>query len=1435
MTSSPDGLSFVDSLILGSALASYMKYLEGQGKKRDHLYNTGATLWKTRYFSSFKTQLEEFIGKPFVEEGRAPQLKTPYRYLMRTRQVKRITDTLPAFMTKFALWLSANKDAFASVVGMRARRAILELSHVDFSEDPRGQLYALSLIRFTEPSAKRQEKWVDKAAKAAGVVVTQAEEAVRDLQVARTLGQTIEEISARISVQDSGSLESVDLKEQRSVAYQELEDLAQSMEEPQAAYSAAVSAMQGDAADEVVKKYGLTSQQEAVIRQEGPMVVAAGAGSGKTGTVVAKVDYMINKQGLNPEKVAVVSFTRAASAEVSHRIETKVGQTGTFLGRTTHALARHILSTFGGSDPVLRRKFGRNLSQAIRSTDNADKLWKVALKQVEMSVGEHEEEQEQIQTLLGYMSRLPSNRFFDSLRNWLQYRGMLTTGQLKALRKALDARGKAFVDQLLRSRTAARKPKLYSEYERTPAMQRFNIGAKDLIDPVSEVKHTPKRLKLAVDNLRTDRVSVDDAWKLVKEDEIDTIVAAAYDAYEWLKEHDQIIGPAMDYTDQIIMALEVLERSDRAKQRAQSLFDAMIVDEAQDLNQVQFDFFSILAEKAKVFALVGDDKQCLAKGSLVNTPFGYTKIEELKVGDEVLSWRNGEVAFQRVGHVQPTHWTHGFQVTTTSGRSLTMSPNHKLWATPPCVDGEEVAVYLMYRKDKGYRIGITNKGGGPEYLNTYGGRAFLEKAERMWIVDICPNREEALYREQELSLQYGIPTSVFEGEHRKLNQERLNQERLNRIFDQFGDRGQKLLEDQHLSFDLPHWMSHGYTKHDRGRHIIHLKAHGKKGSLVSLEWPLDTELFSAGSRFASAVTSGKNHRIRKMFSNYREASNYAELLRQETDAAIMQRLSTPFKYLSKVTASGLFPGMKIMACDQGHVFMDEIESVESVAGEFYGLDVEDASNFFAEDILTSNSIYAFRGAKPSNFIGMTSREGVATLTMDLNWRSGSQIVEAANRLIAHNTDQIPMVCTAHPSKGTGQIRIQDISTHEDAAALAAEQIAASIRQGDSPSDFGILVRNNAEMDAFCLQLITRGVPYRLLRGNISVFDKFSIRAMLAWIRLSVGGTREQVNEAVLHAHRTPGFGLNQAFGANLEDAVSGTQSYLDYLLSGKPVYTGRQSYRNNKFVKPYVDAIKYARAFDSLPTSELMQQLLKLPGLQKTFEAALMEKVDPSDINEEGGEDDITEDQIRAEALAPLRPFLELASHLTNPSNFMDMAQKMKDANIRAQKNSPTTGDDFKEPAVLIGTTHSWKGLQAKHVFVEMAGAVFPYQKKTKLGFEEPDPVALREERRLAYVAITRGEQSVTVLNPAVNYRGQEDSPPSPFLSEMCVPVEDQAEEAAEAEAEAIVEDRDLSEMARVASQPRYEGMFASNIIETFLGFSPRTAVDFLDFEDDDQ
>lgn len=422
------------------------------------------------------------------------------------------------------------------------------------------------------------------------------------------------------------------------------------------------------------------------------------------------------------------------------------------------------------------------------------------------------------------------------------------------------------------------------------------------------------------------------------------------------------------------------------------------------------------------------------------------------------------------------------------------------------------------------------------------------------------------------------------------------------------------------------------------------------------------------------------------------------------------------------------------------------------------------------------SIYEFRGADPNEFIEKSDLrpggDNFKTKLLDINFRSGSAIVNAANQLIAHNKKQIPMVCKTVPAKGMGSIRSLTVGSAVEAAATVASRITEMVESHVVPihdtkkgqggyASFGLALRSNREAYTYGLELIKRGIPFK---ANKNFFTDPGTKALIGWMTLVEKGTSadEHANEAVLDATYAPSSRLGRdTLEEKLETAV-GNGSFVEYLLKpeAKRLYSGQWA----EHIQVFIGNVKDALEFKGSP-EEILDQILNLKGVDDlTVREAMIERVrDDSEamaeLSAESSDGTVTDEQIEAMALAPIAPLLGLVKDREDLTGAMAYVRRLK--NVNAKISSKDTEKEIDRDAVTIGTVHSWKGLEVPHLFVPMEGAKFPSLRAD-----------IESERRLAYVAMTRAEESCTVFDIPTVVTGPGGKPfiiRSQFIDEACL------------------------------------------------------------------
>lgn len=394
----------------------------------------------------------------------------------------------------------------------------------------------------------------------------------------------------------------------------------------------------------------------------------------------------------------------------------------------------------------------------------------------------------------------------------------------------------------------------------------------------------------------------------------------------------------------------------------------------------------------------------------------------------------------------------------------------------------------------------------------------------------------------------------------------------------------------------------------------------------------------------------------------------------------------------------------------------------------------------------SQSIYSFRGANIDNILSFQSRFKEAKLfKLEQNYRSTQSIVEAANSLIKHNSNQIPKNVYSKNDKGESLIYKPAYSDKEEAL-IVCREIKRIKRQDDCQySDFAILYRTNAQSRSFEEEFRKQGIPYRIY-GGLSFFQRKEIKDVIAYFRLVANPDDEEAFKRIIN-YPARGIGnttLAKIATCALDNHVSFWQVISSPEHYGLGVNKGTlaklESFR--LMISGFVEKSASMNAFD------LGDTIVKESGIS-------------ADIYKSGSRDpeDLARQENLEELLGGMQSFVEecreegreqeayLTDYLQGVALLTDLDSK---------------GDDD-EPRVSLMTVHASKGLEFPTVFVVgLEENIFPSAIVSTLR-------ELEEERRLLYVAITRAEKHC-VLTSAKNrfrYGKMEFGNPSRFIKEI--------------------------------------------------------------------
>lgn len=394
----------------------------------------------------------------------------------------------------------------------------------------------------------------------------------------------------------------------------------------------------------------------------------------------------------------------------------------------------------------------------------------------------------------------------------------------------------------------------------------------------------------------------------------------------------------------------------------------------------------------------------------------------------------------------------------------------------------------------------------------------------------------------------------------------------------------------------------------------------------------------------------------------------------------------------------------------------------------------------------SQSIYSFRGANIDNILNFQKHfKGAKLFKLEQNYRSTQSIVEAANSLIKHNSNQIPKNVYSKNDKGERLIYKPAYSDKEEAL-IVCREIKRIKRQDDCQySDFAILYRTNAQSRSFEEEFRKQGIPYRIY-GGLSFFQRKEIKDVIAYFRLVANPDDEEAFKRIIN-YPARGIGnttLAKIATCALDNHVSFWQVISSPEHYGLGVNKGTlaklESFR--LMISGFVEKSASMNAFD------LGDTIVKESGIS-------------ADIYKSGSRDpeDLARQENLEELLGGMQSFVEecreegreqeayLTDYLQGVALLTDLDSK---------------GDDD-EPRVSLMTVHASKGLEFPAVFVVgLEENIFPSAIVSTLR-------ELEEERRLLYVAITRAEKHC-VLTSAKNrfrYGKMEFGNPSRFIKEI--------------------------------------------------------------------
>ncbi len=398
-----------------------------------------------------------------------------------------------------------------------------------------------------------------------------------------------------------------------------------------------------------------------------------------------------------------------------------------------------------------------------------------------------------------------------------------------------------------------------------------------------------------------------------------------------------------------------------------------------------------------------------------------------------------------------------------------------------------------------------------------------------------------------------------------------------------------------------------------------------------------------------------------------------------------------------------------------YIMVDEYQDTNHAQYEFVNLLAKKSGNIcvVGDD---DQSIYKFRGATIENIMNFEEDfPGARVVRLEQNYRSTQNILDAANAVIAHNTERKGK--TLWTAAGAGaKIRLHTAENEIDEADRVASVILEGVARGRNYSDYAVLYRMNSQSSSFERMFAKQGVPHRII-GGTRFFDRKEIRDMISYLSV-INNPEDEVR--LRRIINTPKRGIgDKTVDAAVEIGRQVGESLFQVISHPEEYPALSRAAEKLRQFSGMIGELAGASDRDGLMPGELYSRLLEATG----YEAFL--RLDEPEKAEERMEN-------VQELSSMLRRYEEEAGDEASLSGFLEEVSLFTDI------DNYDSGAD----SVVLMTIHSAKGLEFPAVFLPgWEEGVFPGSAVLY------DPSQVEEERRLAYVAITRAKKELYLYN----------------------------------------------------------------------------------------
>jgi DNA helicase-2/ATP-dependent DNA helicase PcrA len=958
-------------------------------------------------------------------------------------------------------------------------------------------------------------------------------------------------------------------------------------------------------------------QKEAVLHTNGPLLIVAGAGAGKTKTITHRIIHLIHL-GIEPNKILAVTFTNKAAKEMKDRVTALLekNEHGT---KITEPEDRPFISTFHS-------------------------LGVFIIKENSHLIG-----------LNKYFNIIDENDSISIIKNIMKNRD---------------------------------------------------------IDPK---QYEPRKIKSIISRSKGDFITVDIFSQEVKS-AFQDVVAMIWRDYEAQFKKEK----GLDFDDLLLESVLILKKYPQIKEYYQKKWQYIHIDEYQDTNEVQYEMTKLLVDKNKNICVVGDTDQCLRKGSKIKMADNtYNLIENVKKGDFILSnYGSGDFRPAKVVMKKSRLYKGNFvKIETRKGNVLISTPDHTHFAGYRLGITPQIYLnYLMYKKNIGWRIGTTSiqTKGQKRSMIGFIQRYNQEHADATWVIATHQTPQQARIQEYIFSLKYQLPTIPFTPRKGlSVNGYVHDVTALKEIFSSLNteDGAHKLLSDLNLSREHPHHLPQNHNSNrvninitlcadKRGKKPMHLISMFGNDNLIK------EKLQSHGFSIRAAKKDKLSWRFETVRSNYGEVCLLATKIASLFDNAnLIFRARLGGEKINKkegnslpqLPASSIMPGMALFTKD-GYDIVVKKSFIKTNGEKVFDLDIENTHNYIANNIVTHNCIYTWRGASIKNLLHFEKDYAeTKVIILEQNYRSTKNIIEAANNIIKKNVYRVPKILFTENVNGE-EINICEAYDEQTEANFVAEKITELLKNNKN-EEIAILYRANFQSRVLEEALLNRQIPYQVL--GVKFFERKEIKDLLSYVKVAFN--KDSLSD-IKRIINVPARGIGKV------TIVKIFANQIDTLPKQMQI-------KINKFYESIDDISSY---IENHKTSESIKYIIEKSGIKEELSK------------------DTNENQERLENIMEL---VTLSIKYDNLPKREGLEKLLEDAALASDQDSLMQ----ENTGVRLMTVHASKGLEFKFVFVTgLEQDLFPHSRTgDRLGSSSSYNEAKEEERRLFYVAVTRAKEKL--------------------------------------------------------------------------------------------